>query len=163
MIKPRNKYGRFVRVPATVRFVEMVGVQDANGCWEWQGTRSRGYGKFSLGGKLCRAHRFSWELAHGRPVPDGMNVLHHCDNPPCVRPSHLFIGTHSDNMLDSFAKGRKDMRGANGHNARLRREDVLEIRRLHSAGATQVVLSRMFRTARSNIGYIVRRETWTEV
>jgi hypothetical protein len=80
-------------------------------CWEWRGSKSKyGHGQFQYTTApnvrvRVGAHRFSWELANG-PVPDGLWVLHHCDNPPCVRPDHLFLGTHKDNMADMKAKGR---------------------------------------------------------
>lgn len=76
-------------------------------CWLWSGApTSTGYGKLAFpGGGWQSAHRFSWEL-HNGPVPDGLQVLHHCDVPLCVNPSHLFLGTHLDNMADMRAKGR---------------------------------------------------------
>lgn len=75
-------------------------------CWTWTGTRKEGgYGQFHYGGKTTKAHRVAWILTSGA-IPDGMCVLHHCDNPPCVRPEHLFLGTLSDNMQDCAAKGR---------------------------------------------------------
>lgn len=73
-------------------------------CWEWRGARTEdGYGRF---GAHWRAHVVSWELNHGRPVPPGMQVCHHCDNPSCVNPWHLFLGTHQDNIDDKMRKGR---------------------------------------------------------
>ena len=80
-------------------------VAKSDGCWLWTAARNeQGYGEFSLDGKLQRAHRVSFYLAHGRwPEP---NALHKCDNPPCVRPDHLFEGTHKENMADMTSKGR---------------------------------------------------------
>ncbi len=78
-------------------------------CWEWQGARHRnGYGKIGTGGHTggtSLAHRVIWAEANG-PIPDGMVIMHACDNPPCVNPSHLVIGTQSDNMHDKIRKGR---------------------------------------------------------
>jgi hypothetical protein len=78
-------------------------------CWEWVGPiGAGGYGAFGAAdraGLPQRAHRASW-IIHFGPIPDGLNVLHHCDNRPCVRPSHLFLGTQADNIHDMIAKGR---------------------------------------------------------
>jgi len=75
-------------------------------CWNWAGRKFKsGYGKFSAGGEYRRAHRLAWEMRNG-PIPDGMVVLHSCDNPACVNPAHLSIGTQRDNMRDMIAKGR---------------------------------------------------------
>jgi hypothetical protein len=75
-------------------------------CWEWAGARnSDGYGKSYAGSGYRMAHRVAWESSFG-PIPDGLFVLHRCDNPPCVRPDHLFLGTNTDNVRDSVAKGR---------------------------------------------------------
>lgn len=88
------------RAPIADRF--WAKVEKTEGCWEWTGSKSRkGYGQFNEG----RAHRVSWEM-HNGPIPEGMFVCHHCDNPPCVRPDHLFIGDNAANMRDAFAKGR---------------------------------------------------------
>ena len=93
---------------ATDRFWRHVEKNDG-ACWLWKGGFRGAYGKMQVGGKCSQsisAHRFSFEL-HNGPIPDGMIVMHKCDNPPCVNPDHLKIGTYKDNMDDMAAKGRR--------------------------------------------------------
>lgn len=102
----------FVARPLSERFWRYVVKTD--GCWIWIGaTASFGYGRIQREGgkqgKADRAHRVSWLLHYGE-IPLGMWVLHQCDEPSCVRPDHLFLGTHTDNMLDMAAKGRSTKR-----------------------------------------------------
>jgi hypothetical protein len=99
--------GRSVPAPAWLaRFWEKVGPPTGSGCREWTAGRfSKGYGAFSLGGRLQKAHRVAWLLEYGE-IPAGALVCHHCDNPPCVEIAHLFLGTHQDNMTDKMRKGR---------------------------------------------------------
>lgn len=89
-----------------------------DGCWVWLAGKDKdGYGNFSVGQRATarpvRAHRVAWELTHGS-IPDGLFVLHECDNPPCVRPDHLFLGTNQNNMDDMVAKGRGSIGIRNG-------------------------------------------------
>lgn len=98
-----------------------------NECWEWQAACHRhGHGMFALRGRMHYAHRVAWELWYG-PVPDGLFVLHRCDNPPCARPDHLFLGTQTDNMADAFQKGRMVFPvSANGHKTHCPKGHVLD-------------------------------------
>jgi hypothetical protein len=86
-------------------------VKKTETCWTWTAYRDpQGYGTFSVGPRAThaphRAHRVAWELTNGQ-IPDGSLVLHRCDNPSCVNPKHLFLGTHQDNQRDKVAKGRQ--------------------------------------------------------
>jgi hypothetical protein len=97
------------------RFISKV-KKKPSGCWEWQGTmKKNGYGIFQDrtregSGKQLQAHRFSFEIFHGE-IPPGLLVCHHCDNPKCVNPEHLFLGTHKDNTQDMIRKGRQNWVG----------------------------------------------------
>lgn len=105
-----------IATPPAIRFARFF--ERSGGCWNWLGGlfKETGYGKFNAGkgenGKTITAyaHRVSYEL-HTGPIPEGMQVLHRCDNPRCVRPDHLFLGTQLDNMRDMIAKGRHDNGG----------------------------------------------------
>lgn len=92
-------------LPTIPRFWAQV--QKTETCWLWKGfpTGANKYGDFQVDGVRYRAHRYSYEMAKG-PIPDGMKVLHRCDNPICVNPDHLFLGTQGDNMRDMTRKGR---------------------------------------------------------
>ena len=118
-------------IPIDVRFWALVKRTTDNSCWEWQGRRNEergGYGQFSPEhGFDRRAHRYAWELTFG-PIPAGLKVCHHCDNPPCCRPDHLFLGTTAHNVADKVRKGRS-CRGEGHGLTTLTSEQVAEIRR----------------------------------
>lgn len=128
-------------------------------CWEWQGSRDEhGYGYL----RSIRAHRLSFEL-HCGPIPDGMGVLHRCDNRACVNPAHLFLGTQEDNNLDMVSKGRH-MHGERVPGHKLSSKDVPTIRRLYAAGGSSYSsLSLLFGVSKSAIQDIVERKTWKQV
>lgn len=106
-------------------------------------------------------HRISWVLAFG-PIPDGLNVLHHCDNPPCVRPDHLFLGTHRQNIADKVAKGRQH-RGERHPFARLTTASVLAIRTRHVGGDSVSELAAEFGVNRRTVRDAINRVTWGHV
>lgn len=135
------------------------------GCWEWRGIRhKKGYGEICVSGRhhKKKAHRVSWELASG-PVPPGIHVLHRCDNPPCVRPDHLFLGTNHANVLDAAEKGRR-CHGEATWTAKLDAGRVREIRRGYLSGALNTVeIARLYGISTRQASAIVRRESWKHV
>lgn len=140
-----------------------------NDCYEWPGLRSGGYGVIYTSTGNLRAHRVVWEAVNG-PIPDGMVIMHTCDNPPCVNPAHLRLGTQAENVQDMCIKGRrrggwpKDMNIGERHpNARLTKEDVLEIRRLAAEGVSQRTIAEEFATPQANVSRIVQRKRWAHI
>ena len=98
-------------------------VRKTIGCWEWCGSRKGRYGNLTVKRKNVLAHRFAWEITFG-PIPRGLFVCHHCDNKKCVRPDHLFLGTHNDNMHDMVIKGRHNPPRGNKHGTHTRPDRI---------------------------------------
>lgn len=128
-------------------------------CWIWALSGVR-YGSVKRNGKSIGAHCNAWIEAQG-PIPDGLYVLHRCDQPPCVNPDHLFLGTALDNMQDRAAKGRAPV-GARHPNAKVTWEQVDEMRRLAAAGASRRTLGKAFGISDVAAGNIIYGRTWRE-
>ena len=137
-------------------------VDKSDGCWIWTGPTYKGYGRVWVKGKTIRAHRASWMLANGE-IPNGLLVLHKCDNASCVNPSHLYLGTHQDNMRDKVERDRcahSNRRGEKGGRAVLTEADVLRIR---SDARMNKDIANEYGVDRSTISDIKRRKTWTHI
>ena len=150
------------RRPLAERFWEKVDVRRADECWiRLASTKQGGYGKITSGdGRILLAHRVSLHLTNGS-VPKGMVVCHHCDNPGCVNPTHLILGTQADNIRDMHAKGRGNPpRGCQHPNARLTDDIVADIRadlRNHRQ------LAREYGIGKSTVGMIKAGVKWNHV
>lgn len=182
------------RRPFAARFWEKVHRVN-RGCWEWSAHRNRqGYGQFkSSAGVTTTAHRVAWELRSGQVIPDGLDVLHTCDNPSCVRNDdegqytvigvahprfgHLWLGTNADNLRDMARKGRSTlgdrsparryperlMRGEQCHSAKLSAHDVIGIRERLRSGETVASLARAFDVSWPSIDAIKRGRAWKHI
>ncbi len=164
---------------AQKRFWSKVAITDADGCWNWSAFKNnQGYGQFGLGsGNMKAAHRLSWIMRNG-PINNGLWVLHECDNPSCVNPNHLFLGTVADNNHDRDRKGRfKRMcgpengmfggkyaaRGERQHLAKLTKSAVITARDLHAKGWTFIAISKMFGVTNVAMSNAIKRRTWAHV
>ncbi len=153
------------RIPLARRFWAKVDRRGPDECWPWTGsTRRKGYGKIrrpGADGGWVSAHHVAWELVHG-PVPDGKQVLHRCDNPPCCNERHLFLGDNDANVADKVAKGRQCSGVRNGQ-AKLDETRVLAIRRRHTAGEGIKPLARAYGVSPRTVQFIVRHQTWAHI
>lgn len=132
-------------------------IVDGEPCWEWIGSTLKwGYGQVSINGLKGLAHRVSWIIFNGE-IPNKLWVLHKCDNPKCVNPKHLFLGTSQDNVDDRNKKNRQAS-GDKVGTSKLSKEEVSEIKRLHSTGNyTQKELSEIYGVSGANISYIINK------
>lgn len=156
--------------------VEKLG--NESGCWLWTGAVTHDcYGRVQFQRKARLTNRISW-IIHQGPIPEGMGVLHRCDTPECVRPSHLFLGTPKDNTRDMYRKGRagtigdrnwtrrfpeKVCRGETAVLSKLKEAQVLEIRNRFASGEKGVVLAKHFKVSRSVISNITKGRIWKHV
>jgi hypothetical protein len=151
------------RSTPTERFWSKVDRRGEDECWPWTGASDgRGYGYLAgtRGQQATKAHRLSYELNRG-PIPDGLCVCHRCDNPSCVNPSHLFLGTRRGNNADKVRKGRQPHnRGETNPNARLTGEDAARIKEMYGGGMTQQAIADQFGISQMSVSRIVRGQSW---
>lgn len=167
------------------RFFSQIEKQEG-GCWVWKGYPKIGYGQFRVNGKRYYTHRYSW-IIHNGEIKDGLHVLHKCDNPRCVNPDHLFLGTQADNMRDMTEKGRrvkgkdhylygkrmceesrlkisKSIAGEKHPNSKLNVEIVREIRRLYDSGEMKPgKIAEKFGISTSCAEFVAYRRSWRSV
>lgn len=152
------------------RFWMSVDKRSSDNCWEWTTSKSHGYGIICEGpaGNCTRhmAHRLSWEI-HNGPIPKGLGVLHKCDNPPCVNPDHLFLGTQRDNMYDMMNKGRgfvlPPRHGSNHGMSKLDERKVLAIRDSIADGKKGKDIALDYGVTPTLISYIKNRKIWAHI
>jgi hypothetical protein len=143
-------------------------VKKTKGCWEWIASKNQyGYGHFWINKFLFLAsHRISWMIHNGK-IPKGICVLHHCDNPSCVRPDHLWLGTKGDNAIDMVRKGRNkygDVRGEKNGCAKLVKKQILKIKKLWiTKKFIQKELAKNFGISQQQISRILNRNRWKHV
>jgi hypothetical protein len=156
--------------PLEVRFWKSV--QKTENCWIWTASRRHGrYGQIGTGSKrdgskkVESAHRVAWRLFHGA-IPPGLSVLHHCDNPPCVRPEHLFLGTNAENLSDMRQKGRGKMpahiKGPANPAAKLGVDKAREVQAGFASGENKSMLARRFGVSRTTIRRVIENISWRD-
>ncbi len=157
----------------TARFMSKISPEALSGCWLWTAAVNKsGYGMFnerwdnkSKRSIVCLAHRFSFKLAN-RNFDDRFNVLHHCDNPACVNPSHLFAGTQADNVADMDIKGRRinsQLQGERHPNSKVNKDDVYQMLEMRKNGFTQQSIANKFGISQVQVGNILRKDQWKHI
>ena len=151
------------------KFWQKVDKRGPDECWNWTASKVGKYGAIRLGTKSLLAHRASWEI-HNGPIPDGDHhgttcVCHKCDNTICCNPSHLFLGSHKDNMQDRDNKGRNINHVGEKHGcSKLKAIQIPYIRALYSAKVFNTVqLAKIYSVTAATISLIVNRKTWSHI
>lgn len=145
---------------AIARFERRFERGEIDACWFWRGALDKGgYGQFKYGGVYKRAHRVAYALAYGEPGK--LWVLHRCDNPACVNPKHLFLGTPQDNSADMVAKGRAAKQQGEGHGARILGDD--QVREIYAASGFYADIGARYGVSAATVGNIKQRRRWVHL
>ena len=143
----------------TERFWNKVDIRGEDECWEWKEYKDpKGYGRITVNGYSRKAHRIAWILIYG-DIPNGFNVLHHCDNPPCCNGKHLFLGTNADNTRDMIRKGRDRHPG----HPKLIEIQIREIRKSRQEGLTLQEIAQLYSISDQHISDICQRKYWKHI
>ena len=138
-------------------------VEKSDSCWNWKGSFRKSYGRFQFNKKVYPAHRFIWEHLYGE-LPKDLFVCHSCDNRKCVNPSHLFVGTHEENMSDMSEKGRSPkMPGEKNPAAKLKTENILDIRKRKADGETLEEIANRYKISFQHVSDIVNLKRWKHI
>jgi hypothetical protein len=133
-------------------------------CWVWTAAQLNGYGVIGIGADVVMfAHRVSWELHHECDVPHGKLVLHECDLRSCIRPNHVYAGSHKDNSRDAVSRGRARGGGAKGERQHLAKLTADKVRFIRASDLTSVALATMFGVTHQTVLYVKSRATWKHV
>lgn len=144
------------------RFWARLDRGDPSGCWPWPGHVSEwGYGRLTVAGERWYAHRYAWSLANGE-IPEGLDICHSCNNPPCCNPAHLYLDTIAGNQTFMVEQGRSS-RGEKRHNAKLDATKVVQIREMAAAHVSQYEIADHFGVSQQCIWCVVNGRTWRHV
>lgn len=144
------------------RLLSKVDTHHLLACWLWTGSKDKwGYGHFYLNGRTIGAHRASW-IIHNGEIPKGQQVCHRCDTPACVNPTHLWLGSQTENLVDAFKKGRSSehLKKLRKMRCKLNVEQVDEIRRLHGLGLSPDQLAHSFGVVPGTVYAILSGKNW---
>lgn len=152
-------------------FWDKVKQEGPDDCWPWlASTNKDGYGQFWIGYTFVPAHRYAYVFKYQQRLSEGILICHHCDNPACCNPNHLFEGTVKDNVSDKMRKGRhgdptpiNPAKGSSHGMATLQESDVLKIRYIASNGTPQIEIARTFGVSAAQISAIIKRKYWRHI